>query len=164
MRIAEAFPPDTRNAMWTIRQATIDDIDTLVELRLRFLGEIGYGGDNVAGAVRDYMLQAIPAGQFAAWVAEEDSQIIATGGLVYCQKVPHGRNPSGREGFVLNMYTLTEWRGRGIATVLMETIVEHVRQQGITCIRLHASEDGMGIYTKLGFRADNSEMVLNLTG
>ena len=60
------------------------------------------------------------------------------------------------------MYTLPEWRGRGVATALMQTIIEHVHRQGITCIRLHASLDGVGIYTKLGFRADNSEMVLDL--
>lgn len=150
--------------MWTIRQATLDDVDTLVELRLRFLQEIGYAGDGVADAVRGYMLQAIPQGQFVAWVAEEDSLIIATSGLVFNKKLPHGRNPSGREGFVLNMYTRPEWRDLGIATSLMKAIVEHVRQGGVTCIRLHASEDGVGIYTKLGFRLDNSEMVLNLTG
>ena len=39
-----------------------------------------------------------------------------------------------------------------------------VRLQGITCIRLHSSEDGVGIYRKMGFRPDNSEMVLNLIG
>ena len=149
--------------MWTIRLATQDDIDTLVALRLRFLNEIGYAGDGVTDAIREYVLQSLPKGEFTAWVAEAKSQVIATGGLVYCQKVPHGRNLSGREGFVLNMYTLPEWRGRGIATALMEVIVQHVRQQGITCIRLHASEDGAGIYTKLGFRPDNTEMVLNLT-
>ena len=148
--------------MWTIRQATTADIDTLVELRLRFLEDIGYAGKGVDNAVRDYMLEAIPSCQFAAWVAEFESEIIATSGLVFNQKVPHGRNPSGREGFVLNMYTLPEWRGRGIATALMKTIVQHVRQQGVTCIRLHASDDGVGIYRKLGFRPDNSEMVLSL--
>lgn len=150
--------------MWTIRQATIADIDILVDLRLRFLEDIGYAGKGVDNAVRDYMLDAIPRGQFAAWVAEGDSGIIATSGLVFNQKVPHGRNPSGREGFVLNMYTLPEWRRRGIATALMKTIVQHVRQQGVTCIRLHASNDGVGIYRKLGFSPDDSEMVLNITG
>lgn len=150
--------------MWTIRQATITDIDILVDLRLRFLKEIGYAGKGVANAIRDYMLDAIPRGQFAAWIAEADSEIIATSGLVFNQKVPHGRNPSGREGFVLNIYTLPEWRGRGIATALMKTIVQHVRQQGVTCIRLHTSDDGAGIYRKLGFRRDDSEMVLNMTG
>lgn len=29
--------------------------------------------------------------------------------------------------------------------------------------RIHASENGVGIYLKLGFKPDNSEMVLNLT-
>ncbi|NLS95423.1 MAG: GNAT family N-acetyltransferase [Planctomycetaceae bacterium] len=148
--------------MWSIRPATINDIDSLVDFRVRFLEEIGYGGDGVAEAVRDYLLAALPRGEFVAWLAEEDSQIVATGGLVFQQKAPHAKNLSGREGFVLNMYTLPAWRGRGIATALMRTIVRHVGSQGIPCIRLHTSKDGVGIYTRLGFRADSEEMVLHL--
>ena len=113
--------------MWTIRRATIADIDTLVDLRTRFLEEIGYAGNGAADAVRDYFLVALSQDEFVAWVAEASAGLIAMGGLVYCQKVPHGRNLSGREGLILNMYTLPEWRGRGIATALMNTIVEHVR-------------------------------------
>jgi GNAT superfamily N-acetyltransferase len=148
--------------MWTIRQATMDDIDDLTDLRLRFLDEIGYGGDGVSRVVRDYLARTLPVGEFLAWVAEDQERIIAASGLVFNQKPPHGRNRSGKEGFVLNMYTLPDRRGRGIATALMQTIVQFVREQGVTCIRLHASEDGMGIYTKLGFRPDHSEMVLDL--
>ncbi len=124
--------------------------------------KIGYGGDGLERIVREYFEGAIPAGDFLAWIAEEDGRIIAMSGLVFLQKLPHGRNPSGKEGFVLNMYTLPDWRGRGICTALVERMVEYVRQAGVTCIRLHASEDGVGIYSKLGFQPDDSEMLLDL--
>ena len=150
--------------MWTIRRATLDDIDVLTDLRQRFLEEIGYGSDAVPNAVRSYLTGAIPTGDFVAFVAESDGQIIATSGVQVFQKPPHARNLSGKEGFVLNMFTLPEWRGRGIATGLMEKIMVFVREEGATCIRLHTSEDGLGIYKKLGFRPDNSEMVLYLNG
>ena len=148
--------------MWTIRTARIDDIDGLTDLRLRFLEEIGYAGDGVRNVVREYFKRTLPTGEFVAWIAEEDGRIIATSGLVFLQKPPHGRNLSGKEGFVLNMYTLPQWRGRGICTALMETIIRFVRETGVTCIRLHTSEDGVGIYSKLGFQSDNSEMFLYL--
>jgi GNAT superfamily N-acetyltransferase len=148
--------------MWTIRQATIDDIDELTELRQRFLTEIGYGSDAVPNAVRSYLDKALPTGDFVAFVAESAGHIIATSGVQIFQKPPHARNLSGKEGFVLNMFTLPEWRGRGIATALMQRIVGFVRDRGATCIRLHTSESGVGIYTKLGFQPDNSEMLLYL--
>lgn len=148
--------------MWTIRKARVDDIDDLIDLRLRFLEEIGYAGAGVQKVVREYLDRTLPTGEFVAWIAEEDGRIIATGGLVFLQKPPHGRNLSGKEGFVLNVYTLPHWRGRGICTALMKTIIGFVREAKVTCIRLHTSEAGVGIYSELGFQSDDSEMFLFL--
>ncbi len=145
--------------MPTIRQAMPDDIDTLVDLRLQFLAEIGYAGPDVPDAVRRYMVQAVPAGDYVAWLAEQASQPVATGGFVLTQKVPHARNLSGREAFVLNIYTLPRHRRQGIATALMHTLLEDVRRRGITTVRLHATSDGAAIYTRLGFHPENTEMV-----
>ena len=86
--------------MWTIRRATRDDIDVLVDLRQRFLAEIGYGSDAVRNAVRSYFTDALPTGDIVVLVAELDGQIIATGGVMIFQKPPHARNLSGKEGFV----------------------------------------------------------------
>lgn len=149
--------------MWTIRRATLADIGVLTDLRQRFLAEIGYASDAVPSAVQSYLAEALPTGDFVAFVAENDGQVVATSGVQIFQKPPHGRNLSGKEGFVLNMFTLPEWRGRGIATALMQRILAFVREKGATCVRLHASEQGLGIYTRLGFRSDNSEMVLYLS-
>ena len=148
--------------MWTIRRATPADIDVLTDLRQQFLEKIGYASDDVPHAVRCYFKEALPSGDFVAFVAESEGRIVATGGVQIFQKVPHGRNLSGKEGFVLNMFTLPKWRGRGIATDLMQRIVAFVLEAGARCIRLHTSDDGLGIYTKLGFRPDNSEMVVYL--
>jgi ribosomal protein S18 acetylase RimI-like enzyme len=160
----EQFPIPNHwdKVMWTIRRATFDDIDVLTDLRQRVLAEIGYASDNVPDAVRSYLEKALPSGDFVAFVAECDDQIIATSGVLIFQKPPHALNLSGKEGFVLNMFTLPEWRRRGIATALMERTLAFVREKGATCIRLHTSEDGLGIYSTLGFRRGNSEMVLYL--
>lgn len=148
--------------MWTIRRATLEDIEVLTDLRQRFLTEIGHASDAVPGAVRSYFAEALPTGEFVAFVAECDGRIVATSGVQIFRKAPHAHNLSGKEGFVLNMFTLPEWRGRGVATALMRQIVAFVCKKGATCIRLHASQRGLGLYTKLGFRHDNSEMVLYL--
>ena len=98
--------------MWTIRRATLEDIDALTELRQRFLEEIGYAAEAVPGAVRCYLADAVPTAEVVAWLAEEDGQIVATSGVVFLQKPPHGRNLSGKGGFGLKMYTLFSGRHR----------------------------------------------------
>ena len=146
--------------MWTIRRATVDDIDALTDLRQRFLEEIGCASDAVPDAVRSYLAEALPAGDLVVFVAETDGRIIATSGAHIFRKPPHARNLSGKEGFVLNMFTLPEWRRQGIATALMQQIVRFLREQGAECVRLHASDDGLGVYRKLGFEPHDSEMIL----
>ena len=74
--------------MWTIRRATPDSIDTLTDLRQRFLAEIGYASDNVPDAVRSYLEEALPAGNFVAFVAERNGHIIATSGVLLRNALP----------------------------------------------------------------------------
>lgn len=150
--------------MWTIRQASETDADALTELRLLFLQEIGYSGDGVADAVRDYLLKALPTGEFIAWLAEADGKVIGSSGLVFVDKPPHGRNLTGREAHVMNMYTLPEYRRRGVATQLLEAIQDFVVGSGVSCIRLHTTMGATRVYHGLGFRSDTSEMVLHLQG
>ncbi len=148
--------------MWTIRQANVSDTEALTALRLRFLQEIGYGGDAVSDAVRSYFEQSIPTGDFVAWVAEKDGQIVGTSGLVFVRKPPHVRNLTGREAHVMNMYTTPEYRRQGVATALLEAIRRFVADAGVTCIRLNTTVGATRVYHALGFRSDTSEMVLLL--
>ncbi|WP_375475066.1 hypothetical protein [uncultured Nostoc sp.] len=46
----------------------------------------------------------MPQGKFLAWVAEVDSQIVATSGLVFFQRPPYNGNLSGLEAYIMNQY------------------------------------------------------------
>ena len=148
--------------MWTIRQANVGDTEALTALRLRFLQEIGYGGDDVSDAVREYFEHSVPTGEFVAWLAQRSGQIVGTSGLVFVRKPPHGRNLTGREAHVMNMYTIPQYRRQGVATALLESIRRFVVDAGVTCIRLNTTVGATRVYHALGFRSDTSEMVLQL--
>ena len=157
--------------MWRIRQASIDDLESLVQLRLQFLAEMskldsytefGKVNPDVEQAIRDYLSRNISTGVFRAWVAETEDEMVATSGLVFCQKPPHGENLTGLEGYVMNVYTKPDWRRQGIAQALLETIIDFVRTTSASCIRLHTSDEGEGIYWKLGFKRVETEMLLKL--
>jgi GNAT superfamily N-acetyltransferase len=51
------------------------------------------------------------------------------------------------------VYTLPEWRGRGIAGELMKLLVEHARSRQAEKLHLGATELGQGVYERVGFRA-----------
>ncbi|MFN6484890.1 MULTISPECIES: GNAT family N-acetyltransferase [unclassified Nostoc] len=149
--------------MFNLRQANLQDLEALIQLRLELLREIGdIKGDSyttkLAEATRKYLGEKMPSGVFLAWVAEVNSQIVATSGLVFFQRPPYNGNLSGLEAYIMNVYTIPMWRGQGIATALLKEIISFVRATEAKRLWLHTTEDGKRIYEKVGFVSTSKEM------
>src|SRR6266568_2520433 len=134
-----------------IRRATQDDLETLVQLRLDFLQEIS--GDTsdalretLAGATRTYLADKMAKQEFLIWVAEVEGKIVGTSGLVIFERPPVSQNMSGREGYIMNMYTVPEQRGKGIATAILAELMRFVKGTGAQRVWLHATKDGRPLY------------------
>ncbi|HZS75125.1 MAG TPA: GNAT family N-acetyltransferase [Ktedonobacteraceae bacterium] len=140
----------------SIRRATLQDVEALVPLRLALERESGHATQeqmlpDLRQAVYHYFLKALPTEAMLIWVAEASEQIVATSGLIFFQKPPSERNLSGLEAYILNMYTLPEWRGRGLATRLLQTLMDYIKQTEAHRIWMYATQDGRPIYEKAGF-------------
>ena len=149
-----------------IRQATADDLAILTDLRVAFFEDLGEGTLEELAPFREatfrYLSQALPQGKFLAWVAEEDGQIVATSGLVFFEQAPTTINLTGIEGYILNIYTLPQWRGRGIARSLMQEIIAYAQSLNVQYFWLHATRQGRPLYEKMGFAALSDAMGLDL--
>lgn len=150
----------------TIRRAGLPEVAILAQLRVRFLRELDLltraQEPALIQATEEYLRKALPAGEFVAFVAEVDGQVVGTGSLLPSQRPPAMDNLSGREGYVLNMWTEPAYRRRGIAAALLREIVAHARNARIGRLRLHATDDGRSLYEQFGFQGRNSEMVLKI--
>lgn len=152
----------------TFRRATVDDTEILTEFRVRFLREtLGAGDEDDTGLLeeelREYFAKTIPAGGFVAWLAEYEGEIIATSGMVLWQKPGRYTSLSGKTGYILNMYTVPEARGLGIAGRLLNELIGEAKSLGVKRLHLRATEDGMGIYRRAGFaEPDLIELELKL--
>ena len=139
------------------RRGTLDDVQVLVDLRVRFLNELlNHPENNETRVVRksllEYFTEAIPSRDFVAWVAEFGGKIVATSGMVVWQKPAlYGGVESGKLGYLLNFYTIPEARGKGIATRLLNELIREAKSMGLRYVHLHASKDGEPIYRKAGF-------------
>jgi GNAT superfamily N-acetyltransferase len=139
------------------RRAIAEDIDTLVDMRVRFLNEMyGHTSDNetdkLRASLRGYLFRAIASGEFIAYLAEYDREIIGTSGIVIWQ-IPgrYGGLSSGKIGYILNLYTVPEARKNGICARLLDALIKEARSLGLTYLHLHATEDGINIYRRAGF-------------
>ena len=151
--------------MYRIRLATLDDVDELIRLRLDFLKEVGSlkegaDGGELGASMRDYLVRKLPPGEFLAWVAESEGAIVATSGVTLFERPPNGANPAGLEAYLSNMYTLPDWRSRGLGTALVATIVAHLKATRVRRIWLHATEQGRPVYARAGFVPSETDMEL----
>ncbi|PWU68259.1 GNAT family N-acetyltransferase [Gracilibacillus dipsosauri] len=66
-------------------------------------------------------------------------------------------------GFIYELYVLDEFRGNGISKQLMETGIDHFKQDGYSEVRLsvYAGNQANKLYEKLGFK--NRTITMSMT-
>ena len=143
------------------RPANTNDIPVLVELRKRQLTDEGEGVPPDRQLV-NYFTAALTDGSLAAWVAEEEGEVVAIGAVCFFTLPPTFSNPAGRVAYITNMYTRKEYRRRGIATALLGLTIAEAKARGCGVVRLHASQAGKSIYSKAGFIDSEGYMALKL--
>ncbi|MBN1328000.1 MAG: GNAT family N-acetyltransferase [Candidatus Heimdallarchaeota archaeon] len=153
--------------MFSLRLATVNDSILLSDFRIEFLKEIqtipkGLDLDTFRITLSEYFRENLANNTFYAWLAESNGEVIATSGLTINQKPPHFVNSTGKEAYIMNMYTKPNWRKKGLGTALFEKLLEEVNKLGITKVVLHTTSMGKPLYEKFGFRSSDDEMVLYL--
>jgi GNAT superfamily N-acetyltransferase len=149
------------------RLATPADVDSLVRLRAAFLAELtdcDPSDPALLNAMSRYFAEKLGSPQgFQAFVAEVNGRVVATTGLIVRRNPPSAKNLQGREGFVLNVFTVPAFRGRGLATALLERTLAAAREARCGRVVLHASDKAVPIYKRAGFVPVDSEMRLDLS-
>ena len=136
-----------------LRKAEINDIERLADIRKIQLQDEGQKPDtDMDEHLRRFFTEKMSSGELVEWVAEDDNdKIIATAAVIFMDYPPAFTNPTGKKGYVANMYTADEYRGQGIAGTLMQKLEREARDRGITKLMLHASVMGRKAYAKAGY-------------
>jgi GNAT superfamily N-acetyltransferase len=123
--------------MAEIRTMRHEDIETGLEL-------CRFAGWNQIRSHWEVLLALAPDGVL---VAEVDGQVRAT-----ASAVSHG----GRTGWIGMILVHPDFRGRGIATSLMNRCIAHLRGLRVGGIKLDATDLGRPVYLKLGFKDERA--------
>lgn len=115
----------------------------------------------MANLTAGYLATAISDGSFRAWLACAQDRVVAGGAVVVSPWPAHPYDLECRRATILNVYTNPEYRRRGIARQLMQTMIAWCKGEGLARVTLHASDDGRHLYESLGFEPSN-EMRLKL--
>jgi GNAT superfamily N-acetyltransferase len=148
-----------------VRRASAEDAEALVEMRVALLRAVGNVTSNldaneIADAIRGYIAQEMPAGMYVAFIAEAGQSAVGCGGLVFYVRPPYCGNLSGKEAYLMGMYTTPEWRGKGVGTALVEKLLEYARAQGVGKVWLHTEPRARSLYVRAGFCPNDAYMEL----
>ncbi|CAM3725259.1 GNAT family N-acetyltransferase [Alicyclobacillus pomorum] len=148
-------------------KVSIEDIDKIVSLRLELLKELGelkslQEEHLIETSTREYLQKALSNNEFISYMAESKGEAVSISGMVLFKRPPYLENLRGIEAYILNMYTVPDYRGKGLARRLLESCIDECKKIGVKRIWLHASEDGKHLYKKMGFTTKDNEMELFL--
>ncbi len=155
---------------FTLRRTELRDLDALVEMRMGLLREVGNVSSDISQselaavteAHRHYFGDSVATERYVGFVAEIDGRIVGTGGLVLLERPPYKGNLAGLEAYLMNVYTVPQWRGKGIATAIVRQIVNNAERFGAKRVWLHTEPGAQRLYEKAGFVSKNSEMEMLL--
>ena len=138
-------------------EATEADIPAVIDARVRFLSDLfGEPNEEVKHAFRQemeiYLKQAISSQKYMCWLAKMGNEIVGAGGLTVRQQPGNFKDPSGKVGYIMSMYTAPEHRRKGICTTILNKLMASANEMGICYFELHATKEGEPVYIKHNFK------------
>ena len=141
--------------------ANINDINTLVDLRIEYLlTDYKTIEEDKLNTIRNnlpiYFMEHLNKDLFA-YVCKNNNEII---GCIFLYVSYKPSNPSfinGRIGTVMNAYVKDAYRKQGIGKKLVEAIINKGKELDLDYIDLQATEDGYNLYKKIGFVDSSSK-------
>ncbi len=150
-----------------VKRAGVGDAELLAEMRLEMrreresavcrIPEEEFYRHNL-----EFFRTRIADGSFISLIVWDGDRAAACSGLSLQVHPPTYENPTGKHGYITNMYTRPAWRRQGIAAMLVEHLIETARQEGCAQLFLNASPMGRSVYVRCGFRPHDGEMCLTL--
>jgi GNAT superfamily N-acetyltransferase len=140
-----------------LRPATVKDLATLVHHRRAMWENMGVKDKRqLASADKAYGRWAgerLRDRTLHGWVVENGEGLVVGSGCLWLQpRQPSPGNSENFQPYLLSMYTMPGYRGKGLASKIVQEAVKWTRQNRYASLRLHASEMGRGVYRKLGFK------------
>lgn len=142
-------------------ETSVDDFWRLRKGLFEELGEISQNTDisELKLKTEQYFLTHINR-DLMSWGILQEDKLVAIGSLCLFSRIPYFENLSCLEGYILNIYTLPQFRKCGLANQILENIIEYSRKNNIKKLWLNSSEQGESLYVKAGFVKKNNEMEL----
>ena len=153
-------------SQFILRKAALPDVEVILQQRRKMYLDMGYRNEDALKEMiincRGFLPRLIAEGKYHGWLLERDTrEIVGGGGIFLYDGLPTPSDPQTNRPLIMNVYTEPACRRKGLARLLMGTMLDWCRERGFRSVVLHASDEGRPLYESLGFE-QTSEMRLKL--
>jgi GNAT superfamily N-acetyltransferase len=140
-----------------VRRAGAEDAGELTRLRVVMFAAMGADlsllDEAWQTATADHFRKRLAeVDRFAAFVVDAAPGRLAATAVGWLDRhLPSGTNLSGDMGYIANMSTAPEWRGRGCGRATLTALLDWMRSRGVQRVDLHATASGEPLYRSVGF-------------
>ena len=149
-------------SLFTIRNASADDIATLIELRALLLDgtQASYSSRTQEDSVRwrtaykHWLASHLGVhDSVQVLVAEhcETRQVVGCATGITDLRAPTFANPNGLCGWVQSVVVAPQWRAQGLARQIMKHLLRWVANRDVVTVALQTTEGASQLYERLGF-------------
>ena len=142
-----------------------DEVDAVVQLRAVLLASMQLHAEDPAwrGTCRTALLDGVESGRLTVQVVEQDGAVVASAVALLQQRLPTPGTLDGTYGWLEQVATTPEARGRGHARACVLAALDWLRRQGVREAQMQSTEAGEPLYRELGFADDpQARLVLRL--
>ena len=152
------------------KKLTENELDRIIKMRIDQLteeyaseGRTVPEGVDLETSLHDFYKRNMAAGTYVSWLAFDGDKIVGTSGMSFAEKPPYFTCPTGRLGILSSMYTDPDYRRMGIATNLLDRVVNEAKSYGCGTIYITASNMGVKLYESYGFKHNGNFMQYNFS-
>ncbi len=141
-------------------RGNLEHIDGVAKYRMKLWDSVGKFSskeeyDDLYIRNKNYLIENLKANKIVIpMFIDDDKNIISIGIGVIIQKPPVNWENSGLEGYIFNMYTEINHRGKGLATTVLDDIFLYFQTQGVKRVNLTSNKKSFKLYEKYGLETD----------
>ena len=147
-----------------IREITPEDVEIIARMRVQMLDEVT---DEplpwqLEGSVRRFVWKHMQDNTCLGVVAEDEGKVIADAVIYLFETMPDEVNVRGLTAMLYNVYTLPEYRGRGIMAQMLPEVIRLARDAGAVELKMTAEKKAIPLYERMGFHVNDDAMKMVL--
>ena len=99
-----------------------------------------------------YYRRHLADGSHLPFVAYYDGREAGCGSVCLTEELPSPDNPTGRCGYLMNIYVRQNFRQHGVAHAIVRRLINEAKIRNCNKIYLETTPDGRAVYESLGFQ------------